>query len=171
MRKTLMVVCSFATLATAGGAQPARPSGGARDTAASDSLFSLGPRAARRPAVPQGRQGLRVAGRGYPTTARAGDALYWQAWGLYQLGKDNGSKTDLGQALDVLSQYNSNYGKNTQMANDATELYAQIRARRPSSATRTRRATSPSMRGRCAKRRRAPDRAPTTRCAWRRSTG
>ena len=49
------------------------------------------------------------------------------AWALYQLGKDNGSKTDLGQALDVLSQYTVNYGKNTQMANDATELYAQIR--------------------------------------------
>ncbi len=128
MRKTLMVVCRLVTLATAAGAQPARPAGGARDTAASDSLF----RSAR--ALLDDRQYRRAArafaslAELYPSTARAGDALYWQAWGLYQLGKDNGSKTDLGQALDVLSQYNSNYGKNTQMANDATELYAQIRA-------------------------------------------
>ncbi len=127
MRKTLMVVCSFVTLAAVGGAQAARPSGGARDTAASDSLF----RSAR--ALLDDRQYRRAArafaslAELYPTTARAGDALYWQAWGLYQLGKDNSSKTDLGQALDVLSQYNLNYGKNTQMANDATELYGQIR--------------------------------------------
>jgi HEAT repeat protein len=128
MRKTLMVVCSFVTLAAVGGAQPTRPSGGARDTAASDSLF----RSAR--ALLDDRQYRRAArafaslAELYPTTARAGDALYWQAWGLYQLGKDNSSKTDLGQALDVLSQYNLSYGKNAQMANDATELYAQIRA-------------------------------------------
>jgi HEAT repeat protein len=127
MRKTLMVVFSIATLAAVGGAQPARPSGGTRDTAASDSLF----RSAR--ALLDDRQYRRAArafaslAEIYPTTARAGDALYWQAWGLYQLGKDNGSKTDLGQALDVLSQYNLNY-KNAQMANDATELSAQIRA-------------------------------------------
>ncbi len=128
MRKTLMVVCSLVTLATAAGAQPARPpAGGARDTAASDSLF----RSAR--ALLDDRQYRRAArafaslAELYPATARAGDALYWQAWGLYQLGKDNSSKTDLGQALDVLSQYTVNYGKNTQMANDATELYAQIR--------------------------------------------
>ena len=128
MRKTLMVVCSLVTLAAAAGAQPARPAGEARDTAASDSLF----RSAR--ALLDDRQYRRAArafaslAELYPATARAGDALYWQAWGLYQLGKDNSSKTDLGQALDVLSQYNLNYGKNTPMANDATELYAQIRA-------------------------------------------
>ena len=128
MRKTLMVVSTLVALAAVGGAQPARPPGGARDTAASDSLF----RSAR--ALLDDRQYRRAArafaslAELYPTTARAGDALYWQAWGLYQLGKDNSSKTDLGQALDVLSQYNLNYGKNSQMANDATELYAQIRA-------------------------------------------
>ena len=128
MRRTLVVVFYIATLAAAAGAQPARPSGGGRDTAASDSLF----RSAR--ALLDDRQYRRAArafaslAELYPTTARAGDALYWQAWGLYQLGKDNGSKTDLSQALDVLSEYNSSYSKNSQMANDATELYAQIRA-------------------------------------------
>jgi HEAT repeat protein len=127
MRKTLMVVFSFVTFAAGGGAQPARASGGSRDTAASDSLF----RSAR--ALLDDRQYRRAArafaslAELYPTTARAGDALYWQAWGLYQLGKDNNSKTDLGQALDALTVLNQNYGKNTPMANDAMELYGQIR--------------------------------------------
>src|SRR5262249_43945415 len=126
MRKTVMVVCSLAAFAAAGGAQPARPT--PRDSAASDSLF----RSAR--TLLDDRQYRRAANAFaslaelYPATARAGDALYWQAWGLYQLGKDNSSKADLSKALDALSQYNLNYGKNTQMANDATDLYAQIRA-------------------------------------------
>ena len=126
MRKTLIMVCSVVTFAAVGGAQPARPT--ARDSAASDSLF----RSAR--TLLDDRQYRRAANafaslaQLYPATARAGDALYWQAWGLYQLGKDNSSKSDLTKALDVLSQYNLNYGKNTQMVNDATDLYAQIRA-------------------------------------------
>ena len=127
MRKTLMVVLTLVAGAAVGGAQPpAKPT--ARDSAASDSLF----RSAR--ALLDDRQYRRAANSFaslaelYPLTQRAGDALYWQAWGLYQLGKDNGSKTDLGKALDVLTQYNLNYGKNTQMANDATDLYSQIRA-------------------------------------------
>jgi HEAT repeat protein len=121
-----MVVCSLVTVGAVGGAQPARTA--PRDSAASDSLF----RSAR--ALLDDRQYRKAANTFaslaelYPKTVRAGDALYWQAWGLYQLGKDNSSKTDLGQALDVLSQYSSNYGKNTQMANDATELYGQIRS-------------------------------------------
>ncbi|HEV8447761.1 MAG TPA: HEAT repeat domain-containing protein [Gemmatimonadaceae bacterium] len=127
MRKTLMVVLTLVAGAAVGGAQPpAKPT--ARDSAASDSLF----RSAR--SLLDDRQYRRAANSFaslaelYPLTQRAGDALYWQAWGLYQLGKDNGSKTDLGKALDVLTQYNLNYGKNTQMANDATDLYSQIRA-------------------------------------------
>jgi tetratricopeptide (TPR) repeat protein len=122
-----MVVLTLVAGAAVGGAQPpAKPT--ARDSAASDSLF----RSAR--SLLDDRQYRRAANSFaslaelYPLTQRAGDALYWQAWGLYQLGKDNGSKTDLGKALDVLTQYNLNYGKNTQMANDATDLYSQIRA-------------------------------------------
>ncbi len=126
MRKTLMVVCSFATLAAVAGAQPARPS--ARDSAAADSLFRsarslLDDREYRRAVT-----GFASLAERYPSTARASDALYWQAWTLFQLGKDNSSKSDLAKAQDVLSQYNQNYGKNTQMANDVTDLYAQIRA-------------------------------------------
>ncbi len=128
MRKTLMMafgVAAIIAFAAAGGAQ-ARPAAG--DTAASDSLF----RAAR--AMLDGREYRRAVGafaslaERYPSTSRAGDALYWQAWALYQLGKDNGSKTDLAKAQDVLTQFNQNVGKNTQMANDATDLYSQIRA-------------------------------------------
>src|SRR6516162_2917961 len=102
MRKTLIMVCSFLAIGAAAGAQPARPT--ARDTAASDSLF----RAAR--AMLDDRDYRRavsafasLADR-YPSTAHAGDALYWQAWALYHLGKDNGSKSDLAKAQDVLSQ-------------------------------------------------------------------
>jgi HEAT repeat protein len=121
-----MVVCSLVTCGAVGGAQPARPA--PRDSAASDSLF----RSAR--ALLDDRQYRKAANTFaslaelYPKTVRAGDALYWQAWGLYQLGKDNSNRSDLTRALDALSQYNLNYGKNTQMANDATDLYAQIRA-------------------------------------------
>ena len=126
MRKTLMMVFTLVAFAAAAGAQPARPT--ARDTAASDSLF----RAAR--ALLDNREYRRavsafasLADR-YPSTTRAGDALYWQAWALFHLGNDNSSKSDLAKAQDVLSQFNQNYGKNTQMANDATDLYTQIRA-------------------------------------------
>jgi HEAT repeat protein len=126
MRKTLIVALGLATLTAVAGAQTARPT--PRDSAASDSVF----RSAR--TLLDDRQYRRAANafaslaQLYPTTLRAGDALYWQAWGLYQLGKDNSSRSDLGKALDALSQFNLNYGKNTQMANDAADLYAQIRA-------------------------------------------
>ncbi len=126
MRKTIIMVCCAAALAggTAPSGAQARP---ASDTTASDSLF----RAAR--AMLDDRQYRRAANAfasiadRYASAPRAGDALYWQAWALYQLGKDNGSKTDLTKAQDVLSQYTQRYGKNGQMANDATELYASIR--------------------------------------------
>ncbi len=126
MRKTLMIVCcstALSAVAALAGAQ-ARPASG--DTA-TDSLF----RAAR--ALLDDREYRRAANAfaaladRYPSAPRAGDAFYWQAWALYQIGKDNGSKTDLGKAQDVLGQYTQRYGKNAQMANDATELNSQIR--------------------------------------------
>ena len=125
MRKTLMLICTFASVAAVAGAQPSRPS--ARDSAASDSIFRAGR------AYLDDREYRRAASTfaalsdRYPSTIRAGDALYWQAWSLYQLGKDNGSKADLAKAQDALTQFNRSYGKNTQMANDATDLYTQIR--------------------------------------------
>jgi tetratricopeptide (TPR) repeat protein len=64
----------------------------------------------------------------YPSSEHAGDALYWRAWSLYQLGRGNGTKADLDEALASVERFNSKYGKNTRMANDATQLYAQIRS-------------------------------------------
>jgi len=64
----------------------------------------------------------------YPSSEHAGDALYWQAWTLYQLGNGNRTKADLDEALAAVERFNKNYGKNARMANDATALYAQIRS-------------------------------------------
>ena len=128
MRKTLMMAFGTAAITAFAATAVAQNRPSASDVAASDSLF----RAAR--AMLDSREYRRAAGAfasladRYSSTSRAGDALYWQAWALYQLGRDNGSKTDLAKAQDVLSQFNQNYGKNTQMANDATDLYSQIRA-------------------------------------------
>jgi HEAT repeat protein len=128
MRKTLIVV--WCAVAVIGGATTARAqsSATAGDAGAGDSLF----RAAR--AMLDDREYRRAAGAfasiadRYPSAPRAGDALYWQAWALFQLGKDNGGKADLAKAQDVLSQAMQRYGKNTQMADDARDLYTQIRA-------------------------------------------
>ena len=124
MRKTLMVLCSLASLSGVAGAQPSRAS----TRSPSDSLF----RAAQ--SMIDDREYRRAANLlasladRYPGSDRAGDALYWQAWALYHLGKDNGSQRDLAQAQDVLAKYNSNYGKDAQHSSDATDLYTQIRA-------------------------------------------
>lgn len=64
----------------------------------------------------------------YPSSDHAGDALYWRAWSLFQLGKSNGTKADLDEALASVERFNTNYGKSARMANDATELHGQIRA-------------------------------------------
>ncbi len=64
----------------------------------------------------------------YPSSDHAGDALYWRAWTLYQLGTSNHTKADLDEALASIDRFNKDYGKNARMANDATELYGQIRA-------------------------------------------
>jgi HEAT repeat protein len=64
----------------------------------------------------------------YPSSDHAGDALYWRAWSLFQLGKSNGTKADLDEALASVERFNKNYGKSARMANDATELHGQIRA-------------------------------------------
>lgn len=125
MRKTLMVICSLATLTAVAGAQRSRAS---TRTPAGDSLY----RAAQ--SLINDREYRRAANLlasltdKYPDSDRAGDALYWQAWSLYHLGKDNANQRELAQAQDVLNRYNQSYGKDAQRASDATDLYAQIRA-------------------------------------------
>src|SRR5204863_1402193 len=64
----------------------------------------------------------------YPSSGRAGDALYWRAWSLYQLGNSNRNKADLEEAFASLDRYNSTYGKSGTMVSDANELRGQIRA-------------------------------------------
>lgn len=64
----------------------------------------------------------------YPSAKPAGDALYWRAWSLFQLGRDGRNLSDLDEARATLDRYNKNYGKGEKAANDATELYANIRS-------------------------------------------
>jgi HEAT repeat protein len=64
----------------------------------------------------------------YPSSDRAGDALYWRAWSLYHAGADARTKSDLDEALASLDQYSRTYGKNGQLASDAADLRGQIRA-------------------------------------------
>lgn len=123
MRKTLMVLCSLAALAGVAGAQQTR----AATTPPGDSLY----RAAQ--SLINDREYRRAAGllaslvEKYPDSDRAGDALYWQGWSLYHLGKDNANQRELGQAQDVLNRYMQNYGKDAQHTADARDLYTQIR--------------------------------------------
>lgn len=124
MRKTVMVVCSLISLAGVAGAQQSRASTRAP---ASDSLYRAAQSLINDREYRRAANLLASLAEKYPDSERAGDALYWQAWSLYHLGKDNANQRELAQAQDVLSRYSSNYGKDGQHASDATDLYTQIR--------------------------------------------
>lgn len=64
----------------------------------------------------------------YPDSKPAGDALYWRAWSLYQLGRDGRNLSDLADARASLDRYMSNVGKDAKAASDATELDSSIRS-------------------------------------------
>jgi len=64
----------------------------------------------------------------YPKADRAGEALYWRAWTLYQLGSQNRNRADLDDAVQSLDIYSANYGKDAQMAADVTDLHTRIRS-------------------------------------------
>jgi HEAT repeat protein len=64
----------------------------------------------------------------YPKADRAGEALYWRAWALYQLGSQNRNRADLDEAIQTLGDYADHYGKDAQMAGDVTDLHTQIRS-------------------------------------------
>ena len=123
MRKTLMVMCSLATLTAGAGAQRA-----STRTPAGDSLYRAAQSLINDREYRRAANLLASLAEKYPGSDRAGDALYWQAWSLYHLGKDNANQRELAQAQDALSRYSQNYGKDAQHASDATDLYAQIRA-------------------------------------------
>ena len=64
----------------------------------------------------------------YPKANRAGDALYWRAWVLYQLGSQNHNRSDLDNAVQSLTDYSDHYSKDAQMAGDVTDLRTRIRS-------------------------------------------
>lgn len=124
------ILCVILGLAAAGAALPAQqPGGGVAGKAQSaDSLYRAG-----RAAIDDGEYRraatlLQQLVDRYPASDRAGDALYWRGWSLYQVGSSSRNKTDLDAALAAIDRYNRNYGKNAQMAGDATDLYSRIRA-------------------------------------------
>jgi HEAT repeat protein len=124
MRKTLLMMCGLAAFSGTAGAQASRASAGRE--AAGDSLFRVGRALIDDGEYRRAASVLASLADQYPSSARAGDALYWEAWSLYRLGRDNSNRTDLSKAQDVLARYNQNH-KNSSMANDATDLYSQIR--------------------------------------------
>lgn len=126
MRKFLIVGFTLAAAAQVAGGQSARAASG--QEAASDSLYRAGRAALDAHALRRAAGILKQLADQYPSSDRAGDALYWQAWALLHLGADNANRADLNNALSALTRYNENYGKSGQLASDATDLYSQIRA-------------------------------------------
>src|SRR5438105_11987365 len=128
MKKVLYILCALALTAGVVDAQRARSAAGSVAAAdAADSLYRAGKAAINDRDYRRASSLFKQLVDKYPSSGRAGDALYWRAWSLYQLGNTNRNKPDLEEALAALDRYNSNYAKNGTMASDATELRAQIR--------------------------------------------
>jgi len=128
MKKVLYVLCALALTTGVVDAQRTRAaSGSVAVEDAADSLYRAGRAALNDRDYRRASSLFKQLVDKYPSSARAGDALYWRAWALYQLGNSNRSKPELEEALTALDRYNSNYAKNGTMASDATELRAQIR--------------------------------------------
>ncbi len=132
MKKVLYAISVLALIGSAAGAQRARASSAAgvvttRAEDAADSLYRAGRAALDDRDYRRASALFKQLFDKYPSSSHAGDALYWRAWALYQLGNTNRSKSDLDEALTSLDRYVANYGKNAPMANDATDLRTQIR--------------------------------------------
>lgn len=134
MKKVLYVTCILALIGGTAGAQrtrTARTAGGNVATSAmdaADSLYLAGRAALNDRDYRRASSLFKQVIDKYPSSSRVGDALYWRAWALYQLGNANRDRSDLDEALASLDRYNRSYGKNAAMASDATNLRAQIRA-------------------------------------------
>jgi HEAT repeat protein len=63
----------------------------------------------------------------YPSTAQAGDALYWRAYAQYQSGIERNSRVDLDEALAALKEYQRAFAK-APMAGDARDLLPRVQA-------------------------------------------
>ena len=130
MNRTLYIACalivaSATSRAQATGAQPGATKA-AQDRA--DSLYRVGRLAIDNRDYRRAANALQQVAERYPSADRAGDALYWRSWALFQLGTDASNRGDLDDALASLERYNANYGKSSRMAGDATDLYGRIRA-------------------------------------------
>jgi len=126
MNRTLQIVCALVVVSatTRGGAQA--PTKAAQDRA--DSLYRVGRTAIDNRDYRRAANVLQQVAERYPLADRAGDALYWRSWALYQLGSTTSNRSDLDDALADIERYQKNYGKNARMADDATDLYGRIRA-------------------------------------------
>ena len=128
MNRTLHIVCA---LMVASATARAQASGSSASTKAApdraDSLYRAGRTAIDNRDYRRAATVLQQMTVRYPQADRAGDALYWRSWALYQLGS-NSNRGDLDDAMASLERYMTKYGKNARMADDATDLYGRIRA-------------------------------------------
>jgi HEAT repeat protein len=129
MNRTLHIACALMMAAATARAQA---TGGDAATKAAqdraDSLYRAGRTAIDNRDYRRAANVLQQMAERYPQADRAGEALYWRSWALYQLGSTSSNRGDLDDALASLDRYNTNYGKNSRMASDATDLYGRIRA-------------------------------------------
>ncbi|HEV8215220.1 MAG TPA: tetratricopeptide repeat protein, partial [Gemmatimonadaceae bacterium] len=131
MNRTLHIVCALIVVSATARAQ--RSGGGeAAATKATqdraDSLYRVGRSAIDNRDYRRAANVLQQVAERYPAADRAGDALYWRSWALYQLGTTTSNRGDLDDAFAAMERYQTNYGKNARMAADATDLYGRIRA-------------------------------------------
>lgn len=130
MNRTLYIVCG---LIMASATARAQTTGGGESSAKAaqdraDSLYRAGRLAIDNRDYRRAANVLQQVAQRYPNDDRAGDALYWRSWALYQLGTTTSNRGDLDDGLASLDRYMKNYGKNARMAGDATDLYGRIRA-------------------------------------------
>ena len=124
MNRTLQIVCALIVGSATARAQATTKA--TQDRA--DSLYRVGKAAIDNRDYRRAANVLEQIAERYPSADRAGDALYWRSWALYQLGSTTSNRSDLDDALAAIERYNTSYGKNARMATDATDLYGRIRA-------------------------------------------
>src|SRR5262245_51365514 len=95
MNRTLQMVCALMVVAAIARAQT--PTKAAQDRA--DSLYRVGRTAIDNRDYRRAANALQQVGERYPLADRAGDALYWQSWALFQLGTTTSNRSDLDEAL------------------------------------------------------------------------
>jgi HEAT repeat protein len=135
MKKILFLSIAAAAMAIPAAAQRNRPhSGGAAGVLAlpaedpADSLYRIGRQLVTNREYKRAASVFKQIVDDYPKADHAGDALYWRAWSLYQIGRDSKSRGDLDEAYASIERYNNNYGKSSKAAYDATELTTSIRS-------------------------------------------